>query len=247
MPWRYTPQVNEPNLRPWLVLLVGTGEEIAVSGGIANVQASVLQAHPLSQSHCWAHTQFDGHNTIGRILSPQKLLPQREYVAVLVPAFNDTGRDMWHDDGTTNFGRRGVLPAFHHWRFWTAEAGDFETLAAALHIPPAGDVGKARLHYRRIIPEDGVNIDETLEVRGAITSLQDEENLDPAALARVRADLDALNDAIEGAIGLPHYGRPGCLIPTPAPTAGQPTSTTTRGFAASPGWGRGWGSRRRKR
>ena len=217
LPWRYTPQVNEPNLRPWLVLLVGTGEEIAVSGGIANVQASVLQAHPLSQSHCWAHTQFDGHNTIGRILSPQKLLPQREYVAVLVPAFNDTGRDMWHDDGTTNFGRRGVLPAFHHWRFWTAEAGDFETLAAALHIPPAGDVGKARLHYRRIIPEDGVNIDETLEVRGAITSLQDEENLDPAALARVRADLDALNDAIEGAIGLPHYGRPWLPDPDASP------------------------------
>jgi hypothetical protein len=228
LPWRYTPEReadrNTPpdpdnkTLRPWLVLLVGTGEEIDVQGRVANVRPDVLQAHPLSQSHLWAHTQFDGHTTIGRILSPRTLLPQREYVAVLVPAFNDAGQPMWRDDGSADFGRQGVLTALDQWRFWTAEAGDFETLAAALRIPPAGDVGKARLHYRRHIPADGVDIDATLEVRGAITSLQPEPAVDADALARVRADLDTLNDAVENGIGLPHYGRPWLADPDAVPT-----------------------------
>ena len=188
LPWRYTPErevdrstpANPDNkiLRPWLVLLVGTTEEIEVDGHLANVKPEVLREHPLQQSHLWAHTQFDGHTTIGRILSPRTLLPQHDYIAVIVPAFNDVGKAMWHADGAADFGSKGYLPAFHHWRFRTAEAGDFETLAAALRIPGAGDVGKAKLHYRRSIPSDGVDIDETLEVRGAITSLQDDEPIE---------------------------------------------------------------------
>ncbi|MER2600173.1 MAG: hypothetical protein ABTQ73_11700 [Caldilineales bacterium] len=131
LPWRYTPQANSPALRPWLVLLVGTGEEIEVRGGIANVKDSVLIAHDLKHSHLWAHTQWDGHTTIARILSPRKLAAQTEYVAALVPAFNQDGQEMWTVAGNAvqrSFGSKGILPAFHFWRFWTADAGDFETL-----------------------------------------------------------------------------------------------------------------------
>ena len=216
LPWRYTPQVNGPQLRPWLVLLVGTGEEIQVAGGIANVKDSVLIAHDLKDSHLWAHTQWDGHTTIARILSPCQLQAQSEYVAVLVPAFNQDGQEMWTVAGNAvqrRFGSKGALPAFHFWRFWTAEAGDFETLAAALHIPPAGDAGKARLHYRRRVPADGIDLDLTMEVRGAITSLQAPVEPDPAVLQQVITDLDHLNDDVEGAIGMPHYGRP--WLPNP--------------------------------
>jgi hypothetical protein len=208
LPWRYTPEAAAAGqVRPWLVLLVGTGEEIQVAGGLANVKDTVLKDHDLAQSHAWAHVQDDGSHVISRLLSPRHLLPQREYVAVLVPAFNAAGNPMWKASGEADFGPKGVLPAFHFWRFWTAEAGDFETLAAALRIPPASNVGKARLLYRRQVPADGVDINENLEVRGAITSLQavDEPS---AAVQAVRVDLDVLNNALENTIGLPHYGRP---------------------------------------
>jgi hypothetical protein len=220
LPWRYTPEVDTANLRPWLVLLVGTAEEIQVEGGlVTHVADSVLAAHDLSKSHLWAHTQWDGHTTIGRIVSPRGLetpgglVPQHEYLAVLVPAFNDVGESMWTAPAVQHFGTKGILPAFHFWRFWTADPGDFETLAAALHVPPARDVGKALLHYRRKIPADGVDVDATLEVRGAITSLQQEETPQQAVIDAVRADLDLLNTEQDNTIGLPSYGRP--WVPNP--------------------------------
>ncbi|CAN5566532.1 hypothetical protein BH10ACT10_BH10ACT10_21300 [soil metagenome] len=217
LPWRYTPRPNSGDrLDPWLALLVGTTEELAVDAGtVTHVEDSVLLAHDLEQSHRWAHTQRAGSTTIARILSPRGtepgatgLQPQREYVAVLVPTFNDAGERMWTSTGVRQFGTRGSLPAFHSWRFWTAEAGDVETLAAARKVPPARDVGKAKLHYRRRIPADGVDVDATLAVRGAITSLQQHKNVQPDVIAAVTGDLDVLNDEVVGTIGLPQYGRP---------------------------------------
>lgn len=217
LPWRYTPEAafvppQPPDpankvVRPWLVLLVGTAAEVQVKGNIANVAAGVLAAHNLEESYLWAHMQQGRYNdepapvTISRILSPVALQAQREYVAVLVPAFNDKGERMWAANGAPNF---GVLPAFHSWNFWTGEEGDFETLAEALHIPPAGDAGKARLHYRREV----ANIEEVLEVRGAITSLQEPQAPPAEVIAAIQGDVDILNDDIPGAIGLPDYGRP---------------------------------------
>ncbi len=215
LPWRYTPLPRVGDVvKPWLALLVGTTEELRVEGGsVTLVTESVLQAHDLSQSHLWAHTQEAGGSPIARIVSPRGtepgvagLLPQREYVAALVPTFNDAGEPMWTAAGVQPPGQ--PLPAFHSWRFWTAEAGDFETLATALSVPPARDVGKATLRYRRHIPEDGVAIDAALEVRGAITSLQQVETPQQDVINAVWKDLDTLNDEIEGTIGLPHYGRP---------------------------------------
>lgn len=216
LPWRYSPRLAAGDrLDPWLALLVGTVEEIRVEGGsVTHVAPTVLIAHNLDESHLWAHTQLAAGRRIARIASPRGtevaggLQPQREYVAVLVPTFNDEGEKMWTPAGEPQFGARGSLPAFHFWRFWTAEAGDFETLAAALKVPPARDVGKAKLRYRRHVPEDGVDIAATLEVRGAITSLQQPETVQPDVIAVVTGDLDLLNNEIEGTVGLPHYGRP---------------------------------------
>jgi hypothetical protein len=247
LPWRYTPQKNDPKLRPWLVLLVGTGEEIQIEGGIIKkIDDRVLFIHNLDNSHLWAHTQHDGHSEIARILSPRGserdaddkpvgLIAQHEYLAVLVPSFNQDGQPMWSVNGDTverNFGSREVLPAFHFWRFWTAEAGDFETLAAALRIPAAADVGKAKLHYRRF----------KMEVRGAITSLQPENLSNEDELNELREvleDVHGLNDEIVGAIGLPHYGRP--WVPEPDKVvAGWPNNLTDdprfRGIAGLGVW-----------
>lgn len=235
LPWRYTPLANNPLLRPWIVLLVGTVSELRVEGGIVTfVDDAVLRAHNLAESHLWAHTQWDGHTTIGRLVSPRGLpgdgkpaglAPQHEYLAVVVKAFNEAGQPAWIVPPDVNqpiqrqFGKAGVLKALHFWRFWTAEAGDFETLAAALRLPPARDVGKAKLHYRRTIPDDGVDINATLEVRGAITSLQQPETPQQDVIDAVQADLDLLNDALppdeigRQAISMPQYGRP--WLPNP--------------------------------
>ena len=241
LPWRYTPRREEDHpvlgvpdnnvLRPWMVLLVGTVDELKVEGGVVTFVAdSVLAAHNLNESHLWAHTQWDGTTTISRLVSPRGLedigggkraglVPQREYLAVVVKAFNESGQPMWTAPANRQFGKKGVLQALHFWRFWTTEAGDFETLAAALRLPPARDVGKAKLHYRRDIPEDGVNIDATLEVRGAITSLQQLETPQPELIDAVQADLDLLNDALppdeigRKVITMPQYGRP--WLPNP--------------------------------
>lgn len=251
LPWRYTPQKNDPDqLHPWLVLLVGTGEEIVVEGGIVTkIADEVLKAHDLEQSHLWAHMQDDGNSEIARILSPQLLKAQHEYLAVLVKAFNQDGQPMWSVDGgnvTRNFGSKGVLQALHFWRFGSAEAGDFETLATALRIPPAADVGKAALHYRRNVPADGVNLDLKMEVRGAITSLQAPNLPDLDRLKQVIKDVDSLNDEIVDengelvdAIGLPHYGRP--WLPNPDDfAAGWPHDLTDdprfRGIAGLGVW-----------
>jgi hypothetical protein len=216
LPWRYTPQVNAKKLRPWMVLLVGTAKEIQVEGGIANVEKSVLLEHNLELSYLWAHVQHDGTHEIARIVSPRGLIdnpgepglfPQHQYVAVLVPAFNDEGEDMWTSSGKTQFGKKGFLPAFHSWTFMTEEAGDFETLAAALKLKLGGNIGKAKLHYRRDVDQDDLHINEALEIRGAITSLQKEPEQE-AKIKKVRADLDILNDHLDDTVGLPAYGQP---------------------------------------
>jgi hypothetical protein len=251
LPWRYTPRENAPQIAPWLVLLVGTPEEIAVEGGVVTrVEQRVLETHDLTRSHLWAHTQWDGHTKLSRIFSPRGLeraaggarplglVPNHEYVAVLVPAFNDAGEPMWSGSPPEeHFGTRGVLPALHSWRFWTADVGDFETLAAALKIPHAGDVGKASLRYRRVVPDLGLDVDATLDVRGAITSLQPEVAPQPDLVAAVKADLDGLNDELPDTLGLPKYGRPWVPEPDAVPTGWANQVTDDPRFRGTTGIG----------
>ncbi len=164
LPWRYTPLPNDAALQPWVALLVGTPAEIQINANCASVTAPVFSEHKLNESHLWAHVQDDTHS---RLLSPRKLKPQHEYVAALVPAFNAAGNSAW-DDATQNL----VLPVFYSWRFWTGEEGDFETLAAKLHAPIAGDVGRAQLHYPRDVVINGVSEKPVFRLSGAIASLQ---------------------------------------------------------------------------
>lgn len=221
LPWRYTPQKKENGqLKPWIVLLVGTKTEIQIQGSIATVADEVFLDHDLTTSHLWAHVQSDDNDIeVARILSPRGLkgglLSQTQYVAVLIPAFNDEGNAMWTiADGkiVRNFGQKGFLPAFHYWEFTTDEAGDFETLAEALKFPPAGDVGKAKLFYRRDVKTQHLNVNQEVEVRGAITSMQQEPE-QKAALDAIAADLKLLRKNLKNTIELPDYGTPWILDP----------------------------------
>lgn len=184
LPWRYTPQRAQGDAhKPWMVLLVGTDEELIVEAGIASAQRSVLEAHPLAESHKWAHIQTEAADTFSRILSPYRLKPQRSHIAVLVPAFAADGGPMWDAAGQP----RAKLTAYFSWRFQAAEEGDFETLARALNPARSEGLGVATLVYDR--PRTGVRAKLTLG--GAITSLKDHPD-EPEAVKAARGDLNTL-------------------------------------------------------
>lgn len=207
LPWRYSPRTAAGDrLPPWLVVLVGTAEELRVDGTtVAVLRRSVLEAHDLADSPRWAHVQDDGRTRGSRLVSPRRLAPETEYRAVVVPAFDDAGAASWD----LAAGRQpAALPVLHWWRFWTTEEGDFETLAFAIQARSSAGLGRAPLAYRR------GPVDVGLEVRGAITNLGgDPDGPDEAAaradLAAFVAAARALADPLgRGVVSLPDHGAP---------------------------------------
>jgi hypothetical protein len=208
LPWRYTPRkASGDRLVPWLALLVGTTDELRLDGALIRVlQPGLFTEHDLAQSYLWAHVQEDTLSKvrISRLLSPRELRPRTEYIAAVVPAFDDAGQPAWAAGRIP-----AALPALHSWRFWTGEAGDFETLALAIMPAKVPGLGRAPVAYHR----GAVAAD--LEMRGAITSLGGPPDAPEVAL--VRADVQAFGSAVEGlaaldplgrtVIGLPAWGR----------------------------------------
>src|SRR4051812_16127709 len=91
LPWRYPPAANPPagnrKLRPWMVLLAGTEDELQLADGKVAVGIAVQASHKLADSHRWAHVQESAGRRTARLLSARPLEPDREYLAVLVRAF----------------------------------------------------------------------------------------------------------------------------------------------------------------
>jgi hypothetical protein len=118
----------------------------------------------LAESWAWAHTQVTGslngpletldaahaERTLSRLLCPRRLLPATRYIACLVPAHRagaEAGLGKTPTPGldpawTRGAGAAGLeLPVYHHWRFGTGPAGDFESLARLLEPRPASGIG----------------------------------------------------------------------------------------------------------
>ena len=213
LPWRYTPAGNPAagtgGLHPWLVLVVGEeGTELQLDGGRVTLATGVQGgAHALgapNAAYRFAHVQVDarGHRT-ARVLSARPLEPGTDYLAVLVPAFDDAGRRQWSGAAPV------AVDVYDHWRFRTGiPAGSFEDLAARLEPGFAPhSVGRARLRYPRLAdaPE--------LEVRGALVAAkEDETEPDDAPLPQAVADdlaglaLPARDPEGRPIVGLPRYG-----------------------------------------
>jgi hypothetical protein len=112
-PWRHTAaRANTGDrLRPWLVLIVLTEDEIesreppTADGQLAAIHVRSTQNLPdLGQAWAWAHVQVSGlgpadqetvlavldaepQRAVARLLCPRQLLPRTRYSACLVPAF----------------------------------------------------------------------------------------------------------------------------------------------------------------
>ena len=177
LPWLFTPAApgSHSRLRPWISLVVVEKQEgVIVRFGrqmvlpILEITGPAVPADelpPLEDSWAWAHVQVAGEfgagrsleqivadapqNVSSRLLCPRKLLPNRDYIACVVPAF-EAGRKAglglpaadsalapaWQVDAAP---ASIQLPVYYHWEFSTGSAGDFEALA--------------RLLQPRIVPE----------------------------------------------------------------------------------------------
>jgi hypothetical protein len=205
LPWRYTPAANPPagnrRLRPWLVLLSGSEEELPITGDKVAVAVAVQKDHKLADSHRWAHVQErDGRRT-ARLLSPRPLPPDKSCVAVLVPAFAPvtTGSpvDAWTGAASV------VLPVYASWRFRSGPGGDFLTLAKRLKPGQADPAtGRAPVTYSRL-PAAG-----PIQARGALAPVGATDAPLPPAVAADLAGLTSPAPDPRGrtVIGLPLYG-----------------------------------------
>lgn len=176
LPWRYSPRGEQAGaMQPWLALLAVTPDEIERVGAGVLVTPAAFADHPVSD--VCAHVQQTGDHEVGRVLCLRALEPETDYVALLVPAFDENG-DPWV--------AARALPVYDEWAFRTGEAGTFATLAEALHA--ADD----QQDFGRIAVSLGDQDDEVVRVRGALTGINDTSDPPPPPAATAR--LDALLD-----------------------------------------------------
>ena len=172
LPWLYTPAApGAQGLRPWLVLVVvreqeGVWLETPPTGlPLLHIDTPAVIADELpdlADAWAWAHVQSlvgaagaaaavtaATGEVIARLVCPRRLLPDRAWLACVVPAFDGGvvgGRGETVPNGATwqpAWDHRaarwpGPLPTYHSWRFSTGQGGDFETLCRRLAADDSG-------------------------------------------------------------------------------------------------------------
>ena len=218
LPWRYT--VDRPSgkaLRPWLALLVGTADEIEVTGTTVRLQPSVLNAHPPAALARGAHVEQDGSGrSIARLISVRALEPGRDHVAAIVPVYTAAGTPAW----SVPAGPVVELPVYHHWAFHARSGGDFAALARRLSLRQAdADLGSASVEYA---PLPGA---PSLRVRGALVSGHTpvDTPLPPEVIADTGALTEPSGDPAHPVLGLPDYAGPWPAAPPSPPSPGWRT------------------------
>lgn len=150
----------------------------------------------LDDSWAWAHVQSlvppeeiknavatGSGQVIARLICPRRLLPKSRYVACLVPAFDGgvqrgfgqtpAGTQLAPAWQITTLGSVIELPVYHHWRFTTGAAGDFEALCRRLQ--PAGDDAEMGYHAMDITNPgivDPARQSVLLDMDGALKTLE---------------------------------------------------------------------------
>ena len=234
VPWRFSPvpyAAGMPAVRPWMVLVVGTPDEVQrlADGRVTLSGAELFGTHPLAQSFLWAHVHETPGRTFSRILSPRELALDRDYIAVLVPAW----RAQFNADGTSTLtdswptAQASVtLPCFDSWTFHTtADPGDFASISQLLE--PLTDADSAMLRakqFGRAKVGVGPLAGTTLAAGGALTVVPEPADppvtdpLPPAVSDTVTALTANLEVGDRWVLTLPRYDAPWY----PAPVDGQP-------------------------
>lgn len=191
-PWLFTPaKANDTNkLRPWLCLIVVRKQDGVTIRIDRNLPLHVLEikspAHPdrelpdLAESWAWVHAQVSGTQpqlaalksslggdpalTVSRLLCPRRLDPLTDYIACVVPAFEQgrragLGQPVQAPNETAPLAltpawiikvdppaqppAEVTLPVYYQWEFRTGTGGDFESLVGLLKAREMPDtVGK---------------------------------------------------------------------------------------------------------
>lgn len=172
LPWRFTPAAPAlDQLQPWLALVVveeRDGVALTAAGGgrlpVLTVDDAGRELPDLDQCWAWAHVQAlhdlaDGVPAAlgsepaafrSRLLCPRRLLPDRPWLACVVPTFESgrragLGQTVGAGLGPawdTAAGGEVTLPVYYSWRFRTGRQGDFESLVRRLTPRELGpDVG----------------------------------------------------------------------------------------------------------
>lgn len=214
-PWLFTPAKadNANKLRPWLCLIVVKKQDGVTIRIDRNLPLPVLEikspARPdqelpdLNESWAWAHAQVAGTQlaalksslggdpalTVSRLLCPRRLDPLTEYVACVVPAFEQgrragLGQPVQSPDETAPLDltpawiikvdppakppAEVMLPVYYQWEFRTGTGGDFESLVGLLKAREmAATVGKRPID----ISEPGFTIQPPLAPNATGTTL----------------------------------------------------------------------------
>lgn len=211
------------------------------------------QLPDLAESWAWAHAQVatdnpggaalvtaldgDPSRNLSRLVCSRLLAEQTEYLACVVPTFEagrraGLGKDPSGAEGpawTLAPGMAPVeLPVYHHWRFATGPAGDFQSLALAIRARPV----PATFGSRPIdLSTAGLGLADTddaqIRLGGALRSLSSGGDIwsDPALPPRFATALtEVLNTPDSAPAGAPvlappRYGAAYRENPTLDPTA----------------------------
>jgi hypothetical protein len=172
--WAYSPLMPEgARLLPWIALVVVEAQPgVRLDPGERGQSRLILRMPPdvarrelpdLTDSWAWVHAQVacdaaaqipevlatQPDRTLGRLLSPRRLQPNRQYHACVVPTFltgriaglggnpaTDPAVRTGHEPAWSAAGFPDALPVYFAWTFRTGAAGDFEALAQRLRPTP---------------------------------------------------------------------------------------------------------------
>jgi len=237
LPWLVSLSDREP-ARPWIALVVVPDNPGRVSDQAGSLLpwlvADPAELPPPDELWAWAHAHaqgdaplespaHDGRRTLSRLLCPTRLRANTAYLAAVVPTYlagvlaarrqNPDGagdKASWpQSQGTIE------LPMYHHWRFVTGAAGDFEEVARQLSPIDASLIdGLGRIDLRLAehgldpMPPQELKPVRTLLVSPAEDAARDVETpvLDGEVPEAIEAAVDAKDDD-ERVVRPPRYGQ----------------------------------------
>jgi hypothetical protein len=259
LPWRYSPVGNPPvktgGIRPWLVLVAGSPEEVVVSGsGLVQLSGShFFAAHDLHQNFQWAHVHDIDGRRHARLICPRDLrsydggqqVGGLDWVVALVPGWRVTDGPAGPTltDSWTPGAGPVTVPLYDAWTFRTdPDPGDFASIASALDPLSTDEIAhlKERNFGRATIAVSSVP-GQTQSTGGALTWIPQagdppiEGPLDASVATAVTALTTDLSVEGRWVLTLPRYDTPWHA----APVNGEPYSWPPPSDDVAPeGWRR---------